>query len=138
MLLPVKGISLLGWAWLRARDFFEHVVIAVPAADQASLEAVVWGSRARFFGYDGDENNVLGRFHACAHMYREHPDDVIYRITPDDWPLDIARERFTLGQLDEWQETVTDPDTRQHIGLLMPQRIEINTQADYDAVLARG
>lgn len=113
----------------------ENTVIACPAADWDAFNAAV--PMAKIYGYDGAENDVLGRFHAAAHFYRAAPASIIARITPDDSPIDVFRERCTLAQLDHWHATVTDAETREHIGRLFPPRIEVNTQADLEAVRAR-
>lgn len=138
MLLPVGGKPVIRWAWEDACAVFgaEHVVVAVPAYTQEtfSLPRTIRDFGGRVFAYDGEENDVLGRFHACAHAYRHDPSDVIARITPDDFPIDPLRERFTLGWLDEMHATVTDPELREHIGHLLPGRTEINTPEDYEFV----
>jgi hypothetical protein len=130
MLLPLGGKPVLWWAWYEAMRWFrDQVVIATTAADVAAIRAAV--PRAYVYGWEGPENDVLGRFHACAQQFLGH--DIIYRITPDDFPIDVNREWFTPTQLDYWHTTVTDPRYREHIGLLLPKRIELNTEADYEA-----
>lgn len=128
MLLDLGGKPLIWWAWRAAVDAFgaENVVVAIPATpENDELAEVVDGFRrydrskignANVFRWDGPENDVLGRFHACAHTYRWHPDSVIVRVTPDDpfkvperlrrvargerHPVEMGGEAFTLAMLD--------------------------------------
>lgn len=134
MLLPLGGHAVLWWAWDTACRFLPpgRVVIACPLADVRALRVAV--PLADFYGHAGNDHDVLERFVACAHLYGASD---IYRVTPDDIPIDLTREHCTLAQLDHWHATVTDPHVREHIGLLFPPRIEINTQADYEAALKR-
>lgn len=131
MLQDVGGHPLLWWGWKAAVDTFdwENVVIACPENDVDEFHLAIPG--ATIFGYIGDEDDVLGRFHACAHWYRTDPKSVIVRITPDDFPIDTERERCTLAQLDFWDKTVYGA-TREHIGDLFPGRTEINTSEDLE------
>lgn len=138
MLAPVHGKPLLWYGWRAACDLFGELstVIAVPAPDLQALRNGL-GLDGQWFGYDGDENDVLGRFYACAHQFRHHPHTIIVRITPDDFPIDPLREQCTLAQLDTWHATVTDPHLREHIGHLYPKRLEINEMSDLEALRAR-
>jgi hypothetical protein len=137
MLLPIGGKPLIRWQWeYTCKAVRALTVLACPLSDRPTFVKVL-GKRAAIFGYYGAEDDVLGRFHACAHHYKQHAEDGIIRITPDDFPVDITRERFTLAELDHWHATVTAPYPREHIGLLIPQRIEINTQEDYELARAR-
>src|SRR5690348_12295762 len=99
MLLPIQGQPVIWHAWRDAVATFSllQVVIACPADDVDAFSAAV--PSAQIYGFTGAENDVLGRFHACAHFYRDDPDTVIVRVTPDDWPIDVFRERCTLAQL---------------------------------------
>lgn len=140
MLIELGGETLIARAWRTACQIFreEHCVVALPMCD--SMSAL--GDECRRLGANyravwPDERDVLGRFWECADAYRDDPTDVIVRVTPDDFPIDVTRERFTLAQLDHWHATVTDPKLREHIGLLIPQRIEINTEEDYERAKAR-
>jgi cytidylyltransferase family protein len=134
MLLPVNGHALGWFAWDTAVQHFgaHNVVIASPMFDVEELRTGI--PRAEFFGWEGTEDDVLGRFHACAHWYRDDPNAVIVRVTPDDYPIDPYRERCTLALLDKWHATVHEPVLRQHIGHLFTPRVEINTQEDLEAV----
>lgn len=122
MLLPLCGKPLIERAWETTVAAFgeSNVVVAMPKTEP---NVALWAAVRSFaladnvFLYDGDENDVLGRFHACAHTYRWHPDSVIVRVTPDDWsksarhmrenacdgirhPVEIGAEAFTLAMLD--------------------------------------
>jgi hypothetical protein len=134
MLLAVGLQPLIAWAWQATEAAFllGDVVLACPDADGDAFHATL--PEATIFRFTGDEHDVLGRFHACAHRHRTDPESVIYRITPDDWPIDVYRERCTLAQLDWWHEHIHDRETREHIGYLFPPRREINTAADLEAV----
>lgn len=142
MLLPVDGQPLLWWAWNTMGCIlgFDHVVIACPLDDAGRFAAAIRlpDRLPTIFAWEGNENDVLGRLHDCAHHWCSEPSSVILRITPDDFPVDVLRETCTLAELDHWNATVTDPKLREHIGLLFPKRIEINVQEDYDAVVRRG
>jgi hypothetical protein len=136
MLLHLGGKPLIQWAWEAAVEAFgeENVVVATPfTPENKPIGDWVCSVNGQGFGWEGPEWDVLGRFHAVAHAFRDDPGSVIVRITPDDFPIDTERERFTLGWLDERYATVVDPRFREHIGLLLPQRIEINTPEDYEA-----
>lgn len=137
MLLPIRGKPLLWYGWHTAVDLYgsEHVVIACPEPDFDAIHTAL--PSAHVFGYCGDENDVLGRLHACAHKYRTHPLTTIIRVTPDDYPIDPLREQCTLQDLDHWHRTVTDARTREHIGYLYPPRLEINSPEDVEALRAR-
>ena len=119
MLLDLGGHPLIWWAWNAARTAFgdEHTVVAMPASEENDgLAKAVEGFGGRVFRWPGDERDVLGRFHACAHTYRWHPDSVIVRVTPDDplkqpvsmlrvaagerLPVELGGEAFTLAMLD--------------------------------------
>lgn len=120
MLLPLAGKPLWWHAWNAACDAVgqKNAIAAMPASEENDELAESCRRRgAIVFRWDGPENDVLGRFHACAHLYRWHPDTVIVRITPDDprkeWesirgviggsrlPVEIGGEAFTLAMLDE-------------------------------------
>lgn len=137
MLTLVAGHPVLWYGWHTACDLYgpESVVIACPEPDFDPIHRAI--SQAQVFGYTGDENDVLGRFHACAHKYRSHPLTTIIRVTPDDFPIDPLREQCTLQDLDHWHHTVTDPRTREHIGYLFPPRLELNEPQDLEALRAR-
>lgn len=135
MLLELGGETLIARGWLLACEMFgsENCVVAIPIGDiEGPLAGELRRIGARFFAFAGDEGDVLGRFHACAHAMPTRPETLIIRVTPDDFPIDVTRERFSRAWLDEQHATVTDPYLREHIGLLIPQRIEINTAEDYE------
>lgn len=119
MLLPLGGKPLWRWAYDVAIHTFgsDNVVCAIPASDvDGPLGDSLREHGAEIFTYDGDENDVLGRFMACAHRYRWHPDSVIVRVTCDDpfkrvdalyrvsrgerLPVELGGEAFTLEMLD--------------------------------------
>ena len=120
MLLDLGGHPLIWWAWTASTVAFgpSNVVIAIPAsAENDGLARVCEEMGATVFRWNGPENDVLGRFHACAHTYRWHPDSVIVRVTPDDpfklpilmrevangarHPVEWGAEAFTLTMLDD-------------------------------------
>ena len=122
MLADLGGKPLVWWAWKAAVDAFgaDNVVIAMPATrenDELEVAVLSMDAPVNVFRWDGPENDVLGRFHACAHTYRWHPDSVIVRDTPDDpfkvpalmkrvaagerHPVELGGEAFTLAMLDE-------------------------------------
>jgi len=119
MLLPVNGEPLVVRVWrLTCRAVGPHnVIVAVPGSEEnRPLLAELARVKADVFVYAGPENDVLGRFHQCAHTYRWHPDSVILRVTADDpWkdpsmmkrviggerlPVELGGEAFTLRMLD--------------------------------------
>ena len=161
MMLPIGGDTLVGRVWKLTCQAFgkEHTVVAYPATrenDPMATELDRLG--AELFPWYGKENDVLSRFHACAHTYRWHPDSVILRVTADDWckmpsamlrvangerlPAEIGGEAFTLAMLDEAHQY---SDEREHLTHALfeigppsaPDGIwSIDTQADYQAVLS--
>lgn len=137
MLALVHGKPLLWYGWRAACDVFgdNNTVIAVPHLDLPAFHREL--PDANWYAYLGEENDVLGRFHACAHNFRHHPETTIIRITPDDFPIDPLREQCTLAQLDSWHAHVKDPHLREHIGHLYPKRLEINEMADLEELRSR-
>lgn len=137
VLMEVGGRSLVRRAWDASCAAFgcDHVVITVPSGDAELIEHI-----QEFGGcvepWDGDENDVLGRFWSVAHKYRWHPESVIVRVTPDDpfkdprqmvrvasgerLPVETGGEAFTLAQLDEWMWMSLQGEEREHIGHLVP------------------
>lgn len=138
VLMEIGGMTLLERAWRVASEAFtsDHVVIAYPdTIENRPIAAHASAMTAQTFAWDGAENDVLGRFWACAHTYRWHPDSVIVRYTPDDWkkgpyslravasgqrmPVEIGGEAFTLAQLDAAYERYrvfpSDSTEREHI-----------------------
>ena len=123
MLLELAGETLIARAWRMACATFDPscVVVAIPAGDEAGpLGDELRRIGATIFAFDGHACDVLGRFWACAHTYRWHPDTVIHRWTPDDiakntndvravaagrrLPEVLGGEAFTLAQLDAAHE----------------------------------
>ncbi len=119
MLLKLGDETLIARGYRIACEAFgkENVVVATPA-DIVSTPLADELKRigAEVFHYEGAENDVLGRFHQCAHRYRWQPDTVLVRYTPDDplkdvallrrvaagerLPVEIGGEAFTLAMLD--------------------------------------
>jgi hypothetical protein len=123
MLCELGGQTLIERAWTRACEAFgeDDCVVAIPKGDEdGPLGAELDRIGANVFAWDGDERDVLGRFHACAHTYRWKPDATIVRYTPDDplksaehlWrvvngerlPVELGGEAFTLAMLDAAHE----------------------------------
>lgn len=128
LLLQVGDTTLIHRVWRTTVQAFgaEHTVVAYPdTPENAPLVAELDRIGAQRFPWNGPENDVLGRFRACAHRYRWHPDSVIMRVTPDDpfkdvlamrrvangerLPVEIGGEAFTLAMLDA-AYTVYRPD----------------------------
>lgn len=119
VLMEVGGRSLVRRAYDASVRAFgtDNVVHTVPAGD-GELIAHILDYGGIVEPWEGDENDVLGRFWAVAHRYRWHPDSVVVRITPDDpfkradhlkrvaegerLPVETGGEAFTLEQLDRW------------------------------------
>lgn len=161
--LPIQGETLLDRAYRQASQIFgERATVVVGVVTDERL--VEWiGQREtqpNAFAWAGDENDVLSRFWHAAKELKLAPDTLIARWTPDDWrkdteyvrdavrglywPVEKSVEVFTVEQLDEWYWSVLN-DGREHIGHLLPPRPappddglpwSIDTQADYDAVIA--
>jgi spore coat polysaccharide biosynthesis protein SpsF (cytidylyltransferase family) len=113
---------------------------------------------AKLFPWYGKENDVLSRFHACAHYHRWHPDSVIVRVTADDWckdpaamkrvangerlPAEIGGEAFTLAMLDEAHQYSDEREHLTHALFEYPAPMapfgtwSIDTQADYQTLLS--
>jgi spore coat polysaccharide biosynthesis protein SpsF (cytidylyltransferase family) len=122
MLCDLGGQTLIQRAWGIACAAFgaDDCVVAIPKGDEdGPLGAELDRIGANVFAWDGPENDLLGRFHACAHTYRWKPDATIVRYTPDDpfksaehlWrvvngerlPVELGGEAFTLAMLDAAQ-----------------------------------
>lgn len=157
--LPQKMLQTLGDETLAARGwriaceaFGEpHCVVAIPAGDEAGpLGDELRRIGATIFAFDRDENDVLERFHACAHRYRWHPDSIIVRYTADDpWksvealrlvasgrrlPVEEGGEAFTLAMLDEAHLRFMGRHSAlvRDGGFLYPKKREHLTQALFD------
>lgn len=165
VLMEIGGRSLVRRAWDASVAAFgaAHVVFTVPSGDTELIEHIE-GFGGRVEPWDGDENDVLGRFWAVAHKHRWHPDSVVVRITPDDpfkdpermmrvasgERLDVERsgETFTLGQVDGWQYGLDrrQKNNREHIGHLIsgdappcpPGVWTVDTMEDLEAARARA
>lgn len=170
MLLPFGGETLIARGYRIACEAFgrDNVVVAIPFADSISPLADELDSLdARMIAWNGDDADVLGRFHHVAHRFRWHPDSVIVRYTPDDsfktvdglrrvaagerLPVEIGGEAFTLAQLDEalylippmsdssarWREHITHALFEVAPPSCPPGCWTIDTAEDYEAALAR-
>jgi spore coat polysaccharide biosynthesis protein SpsF (cytidylyltransferase family) len=166
MLLDLGGHPLIWWAWNAAVEAFgvDNVVVAIPAsADNDELADALAAFTPNVFRWDGPECDVLGRFHACAHRYRWHPDSVIVRVTPDDpfkepalmrrvaagerHPVELGAEAFTLAMLDDAHFGRVGGLDREHLTYAIPCLADppqpppglwtLDTQADLDAARAR-
>lgn len=123
MLMTLGGETLIARGYRIACEAFgkENVIVAIPMSDTISpLADELDRIGARMMAWDGDESDVLGRFHHVAHRFRWSPDSVIVRYTPDDpfktvdglrrvaagerLPVEIGGEAFTLAQLDAARE----------------------------------
>jgi spore coat polysaccharide biosynthesis protein SpsF len=119
VLLPIAGRTLIHRVWATTVEAFgyDHTVVAYPdTPENEPLRTELARICAIRFAWNGPENDVLGRFHACAHTYRWHPDSVIVRVTADDpfkdvlsmrrvaagerLPVELGGEAFTLAMLD--------------------------------------
>jgi hypothetical protein len=126
MLLKIGAETLIERAWNKAAEAFgeDDCVVAIPKGDEdGPLGEELDRIGANVFAWKGDEHDVLGRFHACAHTYRWKPDAVIVRWTPDDpfrsaehvWrvvngerlPVELGGEAFTLWMLDQANAHIT-------------------------------
>lgn len=166
LLLPIGKRSLIHRVWATTVEAFgaAHTVVAIPKGDEnGPLWVELRDIGAEVFVWDGPENDVLGRFYACAHRYRWHDDSVIMRVTPDDphkdvlamrrvangerLPVEQGAEAFTLAMLDQAHLYTTNPLEREHITYALfrgspppappPGRVwSIDTRDDYMAVCA--
>lgn len=161
MLLPLGGKPLVWWAWNAAVEAFgeDNVVCAIPGTpENDELATVLEGFPANVFRWDGDENDVLGRFYACAHTYRWMPETVLVRVTPDDpfkspeimrrvaqgerHPVELGAEAFTLAMLEDANARLYPYDPfRQHMTHALfrapppkapPGIWTVDTQEDYE------
>ena len=168
MLLKLGKETLIARAWRLAVETFQDcAVVAIPKSNEdGPLGDELRRVGARIFAWDGPENDVLGRFHACAHRYLWHPQSVIVRWTPDDpWkdpatcrlvaagvrlPVEQGAEAFILDMLDAaWERLRLIPDSplREHItDALFPSRVPapddgkcwtVDTPEDYEAAKER-
>ncbi len=145
VLMRLDGMTLLERAWRTACSAFgrDNVVIAHPATD-GEIAAHADAMLAQRFEWNGDENDVLGRFHACAHTYRWRAESVLVRVTPDDpfktvagllrvadgerLPVEIGGEAFTLAMLDVALDRYSGKTTQGVIGRETIERIRRNRE----------
>lgn len=116
---PPDGEPILHVIYQRTVEAFgeDHTVVAYPATpDNEPIERLCVRIGAKRFAWPGPENDVLARYHACAHTHRWHPSSVIVRVTADDpfktpemmrrvangerLPVEFGAEAFTLAMLD--------------------------------------
>lgn len=97
VLKPVGGLSLIEWVnhYTSACASLDDVVFAIPISDKDSLGKFISERTACEIFY-GSENNVLKRFHDCAHEFEL---DVIVRITCDDPLKDPALVDFCVTEI---------------------------------------
>jgi spore coat polysaccharide biosynthesis protein SpsF (cytidylyltransferase family) len=164
MLLRIKGRALIEIAWSNAVGIFgrENVVVAFPKTlENLPLSMFLANLGSQQFEYEGDEDDVLGRYFHCASEYRNDPNALIHRWTPDDpfkspevvgyvlhgerWPVELGGEAFTFKQLTLAHATVRDAFRREHISFALfespappppPGLWTIDTVADYEAANA--
>jgi len=164
VLLPIGSHTLLQRVWRATVMAFgaQHTVVAYPDTPESDpLRDELDRIGATGFAWDGPENDLLGRFHACAHTFRWHPDSVIVRVTADDpykdpaamrrvaagerLPVEIGAEAFTLAMLDDANSYLHTDEAREHLTLAMfptppppppPGIWSIDTREDYEAVLS--
>jgi spore coat polysaccharide biosynthesis protein SpsF (cytidylyltransferase family) len=133
MLWELNDKPLLRWAWETAVEAFgqENVVVAIPQADEVVLDSKLPG--VIFFGWEGAEDDVLGRLYACAQQNRTDSETLVHRLTPDDFPVQLHRDVCSLAWLERMHDETTDPYLREHVGYLfhpeMP--VEVNTPEDF-------
>ena len=163
MLLPLGGETLIARAWRIACETFgaDHCVVAIPGRDMNSdLGKELQRIGARVFSASCADDDVLTRFHACAHTYRWQLDSVIVRYTPDDpfkspeamqrvvngerLPVELGCEAFYLYDLDDAHEA--SRQEREHLTRALfqyppppcPSGVwTIDTPADYEAARQR-
>jgi spore coat polysaccharide biosynthesis protein SpsF len=163
-LLSIKGVTLIEIAWRNAVSIFgrENVVVAFPKTlENLPLSMFLANLGSQQFEYEGDEDDVLGRFHECASLYRNDPNAIVFRWTPDDpykspeavarvlngerLPVELGGECFTFKQLTLAHATVRDAFRREHISYAMfdtpappapPGLYTIDTLDDYEAANA--
>lgn len=80
VLARFAGRTVIDHVWSRVRVACVHTVVAVPAADR-DLITECHEIGAHTFVYDGDPEDVLGRFRACAAA--AGAPDILVRITAD-------------------------------------------------------
>lgn len=166
VLLDIAGKPLIRHVWEQTCMAVGDVntVCAIPAGEEnRELFEYLTELGAMVYAWDGDENDVLGRFYHCANHYRWHPDTLILRVTPDDpyknaaamqqvlagvrLPVEIGGEAFTLAMLDIAHRQQKNVDYREHVTHALfpwndpptppPGRTwSVDTQSDLDAVRA--
>ena len=166
MMAPLAGHPLIWYAWRRSVEAFgeANVVVAIPASEENRVlrNFIADSCGGQVFEWDGDENDVLGRYYACAHTFRWHPDAVICRVTPDDplknpklmqavaagarHPVELSCEATTLLSLTVLHFGITDPEQREHLSLILspvmppapPEGVwSVDTEDDLQAIQAK-
>lgn len=163
MLLKLGNDTLIARAWRIACVTFgeDHCVVAIPGRDTHSdLGKELRRIGARTFSANCADDDVLSRFHACAHTYRWQLDSVIVRYTPDDpfkspeamkrvvdgerLPVELGCEAFYLYELDDAHEG--GRQEREHLTRALfqydpppcpPGAWTVDTPTDYEAAKAR-
>ena len=166
MMAPLAGKPLIWYAWRRNVEAFgeANVVVAIPSSEENRVlrNYVADSLGGNVFEWDGPEDDVLGRYYACAHTYRWSPDAVICRITADDplkdpklmqavaagarHPVELSCEATTLQSLTILHFGVTDPEQREHLSLILspvmppppPEGVfSVDTEEDLRAIQAK-
>lgn len=161
MLLPIGGETLIERVHRLTCEAFgaKNTVVAYPdTPENAPLVAELDRIGAQRFGWNGPEDDVLGRYYHCAHAFRWRPETVIIRVTPDDpfkdpammrrvargerLPVELGGEAFTLSALDDAHARY-QPMPYEHLTYAIfptytppppPGVWSIDTPEDYEAV----
>lgn len=115
-----------------------NVVVAIPRTPENDvLYKYLDEMGAQVYAWDGNEDDVLGRFVAVARTFRWHPHTTLLRVTADDpykdpvmmqrvllgerLPVEIGGEAFTLQQLLDadtltmWAQEAPGGTPREHL-----------------------
>ena len=157
VLEDIGGYPALFHVVMRARHALPRacIVIAAPAKDVPQLKANCVGD---YFGWDGEESDVLGRFYACAQQYGPQVDTVVRltadcpfvctsgishvealvdaRAAPYAWTGDqvngLDAEAFTVPLLRMAHEQATDAHDREHVTPWMKRNVTPARYAGFD------